>query len=61
MTAIEVKSSMTYATSFEKSLKKIDQWMEEPVRQKVIVYNGDFENVAGDIKVVNYRNLGGLL
>lgn len=61
LTAIEVKSSMTYATSFEKSLKKIDQWMEEPVRQKVIVYNGDFENVAGDIKVVNYRNLGGLL
>ena len=61
LTAIEVKSSMTYATSFEKSLKKIDQWMEEPVKQKVIVYNGDFENVAGDIKVVNYRNLEGLL
>ncbi len=61
LTAIEVKSSMTYSPSFEKSLKKIDQWMEEPVRQKVIVYNGDFENVAGDIKVVNYRNLGGLL
>ncbi|MCQ2321741.1 MAG: ATP-binding protein [Bacteroidales bacterium] len=61
LTAIEVKSSMTYATSFEKSLKKIDQWMEETVKQKVIVYNGDFENVAGDIKVVNYRNLGGLL
>ena len=61
LTAIEVKSSMTYSPSFEKSLKKIDQWMEEPMRQKVIVYNGDFENVAGDIKVVNYRNLGGLL
>lgn len=61
LTAIEVKSSMTYNPSFEKSLKKIDQWMEETVRQKVIVYNGDFENVAGDIKVVNYRNLGGLL
>ena len=61
LTAIEVKSSMTYSPSFEKSLKKIDQWMEEPVRQKVIVYNGDFENVAGDIKVVNYRNLEGLL
>ena len=52
---------MTYSPSFEKSLKKIDQWMEETVKQKVIVYNGDFENVAGDIKVVNYRNLGGLL
>lgn len=61
LTAIEVKSSMTYSASFEKSLKKIDQWMEEPVKQKVIVYNGDFENVAGDIKVVNYRNLEGLL
>lgn len=61
LTAIEVKSSMTYSASFEKSLKKIDQWVEEPVKQKVIVYNGDFENVAGDIKVVNYRNLEGLL
>lgn len=61
LTAIEVKSSMTYSASFEKSLKKIDQWMEEPVKQKVIVYNGDFENVAGDIKVVNYRNLERLL
>ena len=61
LTAIEVKSSMTYSASFEKSLKKINQWMEEPVKQKVIVYNGDFENVAGDIKVVNYRNLEGLL
>ena len=61
LTAIEVKSSMTYSPSFEKSLKKIDQWMEEPVKQKVIVYNGDFENVAGDIKVVNYRNLERLL
>lgn len=60
-TAIEVKSSMTYSTSFEKTLKKIDQWIEDPVVRKVIVYNGDFENTAGEIKLVNYRNLTEML
>lgn len=56
--AIEVKSSMTYSTAFEKSLRKIDQWVDAPVRNKAIVYAGDFENTAGDIKLVNYRSLG---
>lgn len=60
-TAFEVKSSMTYSTSFEKTLKKIDQWIEDPVVRKVIVYNGDFENTAGEIKLVNYRNLTEML
>ena len=61
ITAIEVKSSMTYNKSFEKSLSQIDKWIQTPVVRKVVVYTGDFENTAGDIKVVNYRNLGEML
>lgn len=56
-TAIEVKSAMTYSTSFEKTLKQIDQWMTVPVRQKLVVYTGDFENSQADIKIVNFKNL----
>lgn len=61
ITAIEVKSSMTYSTSFEGSLRKLQSWVSTPVCQKVVAYNGDFENEAGDIRVVNYRNLQHLL
>lgn len=57
-TAIEVKSSMTYSPAFEKTLKKVDQWIEGSIKQKIIVYNGDFENTAGEIKLVNHKNLG---
>lgn len=57
LVAIEVKSSMTYNTSFEKTLKKIDQCVEIPVKHKVIIYNGDFENTTGKIKLINYRHI----
>lgn len=61
ITAIEVKSSMTYNKSFEKSLRQIDKWIQTPVVRKVLVYTGSFENTAGDIKVVNYKNLGEMI
>ena len=57
ITAIEVKSSMTYSSSFEGSLRKIQSWISTPVCQKIVAYNGDFENEAGEIKIVNIRNL----
>lgn len=56
-TAIEVKSATTYNKTFEKSLKKIDSWVNGPVAKKIIVYTGDFENFEGDIQLVNYKNL----
>ena len=61
LTAIEVKSAMTYTSSFEKTLKQIDGWINVPIAKKVVVYNGDFENTAGNIKVINFRNLSELL
>lgn len=56
-TAIEVKSATTYNKTFEKTLKKIDSWVNGPVVKKMIVYAGDFENYEGDIQLVNYNNL----
>ena len=57
ITAIEVKSSMTYHPSFEKHLSKLSQWIKTPISRKIIVYTGDFENTVGDIKLINYRHL----
>ena len=57
ITAIEVKSSMTYHPSFEKHLSKLSEWIKTPVTKKIIVYAGLFENTVGDINVINYRHL----
>ena len=57
ITAIEVKSSMTYHTSFEADISQLSDWIKTPVVNKMIVYTGDFENTASDIKILNYRHL----
>ncbi|MBQ0047830.1 MAG: ATP-binding protein [Prevotellaceae bacterium] len=57
ITAIEVKSAMTYSSNFEKTLKQIDTWINVPIANKVVVYTGDFENTAGEIKIINQKNL----
>ena len=57
ITAIEVKSSMTYHTSFEDTISKLPTWIKTPVTNQIVVYTGDFENTASDIKIINYRHL----
>lgn len=57
ITAIEVKSSMTYHSSFEDSISKLAEWIKTPISNKLIVYTGDFENTTANIKVLNYRHL----
>lgn len=57
ITAIEVKSSMTYHTSFENTISKLSEWIKAPVINKMIVYTGDFENTAGEVKLLNYTHL----
>lgn len=57
ITAIEVKSSMTYHTSFEDTISKLTSWIKTPVVNKMIVYTGDFENMVSDIKIINYKHL----
>ena len=31
--------------------------IKTPIVRKLVVYTGDFENTAGDIEVVNYKNM----
>ena len=61
ITAIEVKASMTYHTSFDKHLSKLPEWITTPISRRIIVYAGDFENTTGDIKLINYRHLAHML
>lgn len=55
---VEIKSSMTYHSDFEKSLKRMEDWIKAPVEGKAVVYAGTLENTAGAIKLLNYRNMG---
>lgn len=57
ITAIEVKSSMTYHPSFESTLSKLNSWIQTPVTRKAVIYTGDFENTVADIKILNHRHL----
>lgn len=58
---IEIKSSMTYHKDFEKAFKRIDEWVKAPVDGKAVVYAGNFENTAGEIKLLNYTNMDEVL
>ena len=60
LTAIEVKSSMTYSSSFEKALTQIEGWIKTPISKKAIVYSGDFENTSGNINLINYRHISSI-
>ncbi len=60
-TAIEIKSSQTYHTDFEKSLQKTNTLIHSNIVKKGIVYAGDFENTEGDIQLLNYRHLHKML
>lgn len=55
--AIEVKSSMTFSPSFEKALKKVDEWVKLPVSKRTIVYTGSLEDKNGNIQLLNYQNI----
>ena len=58
---IEIKSAMTYHADFEKALKQMDGWINEPVLGKAVVYAGSLENTVGDIKLLNYTHLREIL
>lgn len=52
---VEVKSSMTYNTSFEKALLKLDEWVKPEISDKTIVYSGLMENEKSKVKLINYK------
>ena len=39
------------------SIVKLSEWINTPVANKMIVYAGDFENTASDVKLINYKHL----
>ena len=51
--AIEIKSSQTYAPSFEDVLKKSGSLLTTPVSKRAVVYAGNMENAAADIALLN--------
>lgn len=55
--AIEIKSAMTFSPSFEKALKKVDEWVNTPVGHRTVVYAGTLEDDKGDIRLLNYQHL----
>ena len=55
--AIEVKSAMTYQPDFDKNLRKLSEWTSTPIKQRAVVYTGDFENTVGDVWILNYNHL----
>ena len=48
---------MTYTTEFEKTIKKLPDWLTTPIVGKSIIYAGSLENSAADVKLINYKNL----
>jgi len=53
----EIKSSMTYNPDFEKGLKYFSNIFQNRVTGKQIIYCGDLENTASDIKLRNFKAL----
>ena len=58
---IEIKSAMTYHADFEKTLKRMDEWLNEPVLGKAVIYAGSLENTVGEVKLLNYAHLHEML
>ena len=56
-TALEIKSSSTYHTDFQKGFKSISETLAPKLTNKVIVYTGDLENLSSDIKLINWQNV----
>ncbi len=54
---IEIKSAETYHSDFEKGIKCFDKDFSSKVKDRAIIYAGELENRAGDIKLLNYKNL----
>ena len=61
ITAIEVKASMTYHTSFERCISRLSDWVATPVTKRAVIYAGDFENNIAAIQIVNYKHLQSFL
>ena len=58
--AVEIKSSQTFHVDFEKGLKSAENTFGKRIVSKTIIYAGDYENTAGEINLLNYRNMANI-
>lgn len=54
MKAFEVKSSSTFSSHFEKTLKAFPTWVKPTVEERTIIYAGTEERKEGDILLRNF-------
>lgn len=54
---IEIKSSETYHSDFEKGIKAFRKEFNNKVDDNAIIYAGSLENTTRDIKLLNYTHL----
>ena len=43
------------------ALKQMDNWIKEPILGKAVIYTGTLENTAGNINLLNYAHLDGVI
>jgi len=55
--AVEIKSAQTFHADFEKGLKSAENAFGKRIESKTIIYAGEYENTAGEINLLNYRNM----
>ena len=61
LTGIEVKSSMTFHKDFERTVRNLENYVQKPIADRVVVYAGDMENTLGEVKLINYSHLNSIL
>ncbi|MBR5823203.1 MAG: ATP-binding protein [Paludibacteraceae bacterium] len=59
--ALEIKSSSTYHTDFQKGFNSVSDALASKLENKAIVYAGDLENLSSDIKLINWQNISKLM
>lgn len=55
--AVEIKSSQTYHPEFEKGIRSLAVLMKSRLKNKAILYAGDFENDRADVQLLNYKKM----
>jgi uncharacterized protein len=55
---VEIKSAKTFNKSFLKGIKYFKNLLGDRVEAAYLIYAGEAEQALGDVKLINYKNLG---
>ncbi len=56
LTAVEIKSSQTYNSSFEQGLTRLKERLGDTLERRIVVYDGELERRDAEIELLNYRS-----